>query len=253
MEKTSRRQFSRDAIESLLTFSLVKSVSDVAAFAAPLRPVVRPWVLEMERATKAMRSGSISQKQWQQGIEELLVRVSLDDLLRAIDYDALVKRVVFQPVHETVLNVDLGKREGIKDELSFAAFFYGMKRGTNIVPHGHRNMATMHMILSGEAQALHYDRVGETDRYLMIKPVSDVLAKPGDASTVSDASTNIHWFKTTSERVFMFNIAVFGLDATMPITGREYVDPLRGEKEGNGIIRARRLTADEAYKLYSNL
>jgi hypothetical protein len=252
MEKISRRQFTRDAIGSLLTFSLVKSLSDAAALATPLRSAVRPWVLEMERATKAMRAGSISQKEWQQGIEALLSRVNLDDLLRAIDYDALVKRVVFQPVHETVLDIDLGKREGVKDELSFAAFFYAMRRGTNIVPHGHRNMATMHMVLSGEAQTLHYDRVGEDGQYLIIKPVSDVLAKPGDASTVSDASTNIHWFKTVSERVFMFNIAVFGLDSTKPITGREYVDPLRGEKEGSGIIRARRLTADEAYQLYSN-
>jgi hypothetical protein len=251
MEKISRRQFNHDAIKSLLTFSLAKSLSDATALAAPLRPVVRPWVVEMERATKAMRSGSISQKAWQQGIEELLARVSLDDLLRAIDYDVLMKRAIFQPVHETVLDVDLGERQGIKDELSFNPYFYAMKRGTNIVPHGHKNMATMHMVLSGEAQAIHYDRVGEDGHHLMIKPVSDRLAKAGDASTVSDERTNIHWFKTVSERVFMFNIGVFGLDSTKSITGREYVDPLRGEREGNGVIRARRLTHEQAYKLYS--
>lgn len=253
MAKTSRRQFTRDIIGSLFTFSLAKSLSDAAAFASPLRSVVRPWVLEMERATKATRAGSISQKQWQQGIEQLLARVSLDDLLRAIDYDALVKRVVFRPVHETVLDIDLGRREGVKDNLSFDSFFYAMKRGTNIVPHGHKNMATMHMVLAGEAQAVHYDRVGEEGQYLIIKPVSEVVARAGDASTVSDESSNVHWFKTVSERVFMFNIGVYGLDQTKPFTGREYVDPLRGQKEGSDAIRARRLTQEEAYKLYSNL
>ncbi|HKP11555.1 MAG TPA: hypothetical protein VJZ91_05570, partial [Blastocatellia bacterium] len=244
-------QFTRDAIGSLLTFSLVKSLSDAAALAAPLRPAVRLWVLEMERATKAMRAGSISQKQWQQGIEELLARVSLADLLRAIDYDALVRRAVFQPVHETVLDVDLGGREGVKNEMSFNSYFYAMKKGTNIVPHGHTNMATMHVVLSGEARALHYDRVGEDGHHLMIKPVSDVLAKAGDASTVSDESTNIHWFETTSERLFMFNIGVFGLDSTKAITGREYVDPLHGERAGGEVIRAPRLTHEQAYRLYS--
>ncbi|HJQ25594.1 MAG TPA: hypothetical protein VKA60_16860 [Blastocatellia bacterium] len=251
MEKISRRQFSLDAFASLLTFSLVKSLSDATALAAPLRSVVRPWVLEMERATKAMRAGSISQKQWQQGIEELLAKVNLGDLLRAIDYDALVKRVVFQPVHETVLDVALGEREGSADGLSFNPYFYAMKRGTNIVPHGHKNMATMHMVLSGEAQAVHYNKVGEDRHCLMLQPVSDVLAKAGDASTVSDESTNVHWFKTVSEQVFMFNIGVFGLNAKSPITGREYVDPLRGEKAGNGVIRAQRLTHEQAYRLYS--
>ena len=251
MEKISRRQFSLDVVSGLLTFSLVKSLSDAAALAAPQRSVVRPWVQEMERATRAMRAGSIRQRQWQQGIEELLAKVDLADLLRAIDYDALVKRAVFQPVHETVLDVDLGGREGRNDELSFSPFFYAMKRGTNIVPHGHRNMATMHMVLSGEAQALHYERVGEDAHYLMLKPVSDVLAKAGDASTVSDEGTSVHWFKTVSERVFLFNIGVFGLDPTKSMTGREYVDPLHGEKEGNGIIRARRLNQEQAYALYS--
>lgn len=250
MEKVSRRQFTRDALGSLLTFSLVKGLSDAAALAAPLRAVVRPWVLEMERATSAMRAGSLSQKRWQQVIEELLARVDLGDLLRAIDYDALVKRAVFQSGHETVLDVDLAGREGVQKDLSFNPYFYAMKRGTAIVPHGHKNMATMHMVLSGQAQALHYERVAEDGQHLFIRPVSDVLAGPGHASTVSDEGTNIHWFKTASDTVFMFNIGVFGIDQKKAFTGREYVDPLGGEKAGDGLIRARRLNQDEAYRRY---
>ena len=112
------------------------------------------------------------------------------------------------------------------------------------MPHGHQNMATMHMVLAGEAQALHYDRVASDGDYLIIKPVSDQLAKPGHASTVSDESTNIHWFKTVSDTVFMFNIGVFEIDPKKPFTGREYVDPLRGEKIGDGAIRASRLNQE---------
>ena len=34
------------------------------------------------------------------------------------------------------------------------------------------------------------------------------------------------------------------------ITGRDYVDPLGGEKLKDGLIRARRIEVKEAYKLY---
>ena len=253
MEKVSRRQFAQTCFGSLLTFSLVKSLSDAAALASPIKAFAHTWVMEMERVTKAMRARTISQKQWQRDIEALLARVDLKDLLRAIDYDALVKRTVFQPMHETVLEVNLGKSQSGGDEYSFAPFFYAMKKGTAIVPHGHKNMATMHLVLSGEAQALHYDRVGEDRDHILIKPVSDVVAKAGDASTVSDESTNVHWFKPVGERVYMFNVGVFAIDSTKAFTGREYLDPLGGEKESNGIIRARRLNQEAAYKRYSDL
>ncbi|MGH9823692.1 MAG: hypothetical protein ACREDR_10645 [Blastocatellia bacterium] len=149
------------------------------------------------------------------------------------------------------MDIDLARLEDISAELGFDSFFYAMKKGVDIVPHGHKNMTTMHMVLAGEAQALHFDKIGEDADYIMIKPVSDVLARPGDASTVSDESTNVHWFKTQSERVFMFNIGVYAIDSKQGFTGREYLDPMHGEKESNGVIRAKRLNQDQAYKRYS--
>jgi hypothetical protein len=250
MEEITRRTFTRNMLGSLLTFSLVSNLAKAEALAPSIKAMVRPWVLDMEQATKAMRAGTISQKEWQKGIEQLLARVDLSDLLHAIDFDTLRKKTVFRASHESVLGIDLPKREGLKADLSFDSFFYAMKKGVSIVPHGHQNMATMHMVLAGEAQALHYDRVASQGDYLIIKPVSDILAKPGHASTVSDESTNIHWFKTVSDTVFMFNIGVFAIDSGKSFTGREYVDPLKGEKTVDGTIRARRLNQEEAYRIY---
>ena len=48
----------------------------------------------------------------------------------------------------------------------------------------------------------------------------------------------------------MFNIGVFGINPAASFTGRDYIDPVRGEKMKDGLIRARRLNVDEAYKLY---
>lgn len=74
--------------------------------------------------------------------------------------------------------------------------------------------------------------------------------KAGDASTISDGKENIHWFKALTEPVFMFNIGVYGLDSEKDFTGRDDIDPLRGEKLNDGTIRAERLNAGTAYKLY---
>ena len=48
----------------------------------------------------------------------------------------------------------------------------------------------------------------------------------------------------------MFNIGVFGLKPSETFTGRDYIDPLGGEKLKDGLIRAKRLDVKEAYKLY---
>jgi hypothetical protein len=250
METISRRAFSLDLLGSLLTASLLTRVSRAGVLSRAIAAAVRPWVAEMERLTKALRTGAVSQREWQHGIEELLSGVDVSDVMKAVDYDRLVKRVKWRERHESVLETDLAKREGMTAGLSFDSFFYAMRNGVAIVPHGHQNMATMHMVLAGKAEARHYNRVSADGDHLIISPVSDVVAGPGHASTVSDENTNIHWFKAVSDAVFMFNIGVFQIDPRRSFTGREYVDPLGGQQLEGGLIRARRMTDEEAYRRY---
>jgi hypothetical protein len=250
METVSRRAFTRDFLRSLLTASLLTGLSKAGVLSMAISAFVRPWIVEMERLTKSMKAGATSQREWQRGIEELLSAVDLSDVLGAIDYDALVRQVKWRERHESVLDIDLPKREGMKDDLTFDPFFYAMRKGVAIVPHGHQNMATMHMVLAGQAHARHYDRVSSDSSCLVIKPASDDMAGPGHVSTISDENTNIHWFRAESETVFMFNIGVFSIDRGKSVTGREYINPLGGEKLEGGLIRARRMTDAEAYRLY---
>jgi hypothetical protein len=42
----------------------------------------------------------------------------------------------------------------------------------------------------------------------------------------------------------MFNIGVFGINASEGFSGRDYVDPLGGEKLQGGLIRARRIEVE---------
>ncbi|HKF56050.1 MAG TPA: hypothetical protein VKJ45_11415, partial [Blastocatellia bacterium] len=89
METIPRRTFALDLLGSLLTASLLTGLSKAGALSRTIGVAVRPWVAEMERLTKAMRTGAISQREWQQGIEELLSGVDVADVVKAIDYDRL--------------------------------------------------------------------------------------------------------------------------------------------------------------------
>jgi hypothetical protein len=248
--KLSRRTFNRNMLGSMLTFSLVKSLNEVGVLANTLRPIVRKWLVEMEHVTQELRQGNVKPIEWQQQIESLLSRVDLNDLLSAIDYDRLAKVAVFPEDHESAEDVDFSRNEGLPAELSFAPYFYAMKKGVAIVPHGHRNMASMHMMLKGQAHGWQYERVSDEAEYLMIKPTIDKVISVGAVTTISDQRDNIHWFKALSEPVFMFNIGVFGINSSEAFTGRDSIDPLGGEKLKDGLIRARRIEVKEAYKLY---
>lgn len=250
MMQLSRRTFTRNMLGSVLTFSLVESLYRADALANPVTPIVRKWLIEMEQITHGLKQRKVRPIEWQQQIESLLSRVELKDLLSAIDYNRLAKAAVFPEDHESAENVDFSQNEGLPAELSFAPYFYAMKKGVAIVPHGHRNMASMHMMLKGQAHSRQFKRVSNEPQYLTIEPTIDRVLGVGGVSTISDERDNIHWFKALSEPVFMFNIGVFGINPSEGFTGRDYIDPSGGEKLEGGLIRARRLEVKEAYRLY---
>lgn len=246
----SRRTFTRNMLGSLLTFSLVRSLDRVDVLANTVKPIIRKWLIEMEHLTQQLRKGQIKTIEWQRQIESLLSRVDLNDLLSAIDYDRLAKTAVFPEDHESAEDVHFSQNKGLHSELSFAPYFYAMKKGVSIVPHGHRNMTSMHMMLKGRAHGWQFERVSDEAQYLTIRPTIDKVLEVGAVTTVSDQRDNVHWFKALSEPVFMFNIGVFGINPSKGFTGRDYVDPVGGEKLRDGLIRARRVGKKEAYKLY---
>lgn len=248
--KISRREFTWSLLGSAMTYSLVRGLGSAGAVAASMAPVVRKWLVEMEEASQALVKHRIEAREWQAQIETLLGRVELKDLLKAVDYEHLHRSVIFPEDHESVQDVDLTNERGLPEELSFSPYFYGLKKGTAIVPHGHRNSATMHMVLSGEAHARHFDRISDDAGSMVIRPTHDLMLGVGKPTTISDARDNVHWFKALTGPVFMFNIGIFGVNPNAPFSGRDYVDPSGGELLPDGTMRVRRIEQKDAYRLY---
>lgn len=252
MEPLSRRQLGHDALRLLLTISLVQQVHRAGAATGPLKPIMRPWAAGLEDLCRAVTSTSITPGQWQREIDLLLSRVDLPDFLAAIDFETLAARATFPADHEGLTRIYFPDASGRAQPLHFSAYLFALKKGVSVVPHGHHNMVTMHMMLAGKAQALHYDRVHDSATHMLIRPASDAVIGPGELTSVSDERDNIHWFQALSQPVFMFNIGVVRVNAAIPSGDRDYVDPLGGTAVGNGLIRAARLDRAAAYARYGH-
>jgi hypothetical protein len=198
----------------------------------------RPW----------RRHGS-GPRAWQREVEDTLARFELPDLLRSLDFEALAARARFPSEGEGMERLYFLDEDGKLQALRFRPFLFTLRRGTAVVPHGHHNMATLHMVLQGRARVRHFDKLEAGAAHMLLRPAGDEEAAPGAVSSISDEFHNVHWFDALSERVFMFNIGVYQVRPGA-FGERDYVDPLAGVPLGDGSIRAPRLGRREAYAKY---
>jgi hypothetical protein len=245
-----RRNFLQAAAGTLLGLGLVQRLARAQAVQGSLRPFLRPWLQQLDDVSAAAGSGAVKPVEWQEEIDRLLARVDRDDLLAAIDFEALASRVQFPPAAESMTRLYFHDGEGRLQPLRFRPYLFALREGVAVVPHGHHNMLTLHLVLQGRAHVRHFDRVEDGSTHLVIRQTGDAVAEPGQVSSISDDKDNVHWFRALSPRVFMFNVGVYGVDPGKPSGERDYVDPVRGEKLADGLVRAPRLDRAQAYALY---
>ena len=87
-----------------------------------------------------------------------------------------------------------------------------MKKDRAIIPHGHSNMASAHLILKGELHLRNYEKIRKEEKYLIIKPTIDKVVKIGESSSVSDEKDNVHWFIANTETAFTFDVIMLNLN-----------------------------------------
>ena len=86
MDKLSRRDFTRNAVSSVLTYSLLETLFENDAFGNEVKPVTVKWLSEVNQASRDLKDEKIKQVFWQEKIEELFARVSLPEMLELVDF-----------------------------------------------------------------------------------------------------------------------------------------------------------------------
>lgn len=252
MAQLTRRSFSAQALQKLLAPCLLQKSARADALRGTLKWSARPWLRRLEEASAALKSGAVGAQAWQREVEETLVGLDLADLLRSLDFEALSAGARFPSQGEGMERLYFPDDAGKLQALAFRPFLFTLARDTAVVPHGHHNMATMHMVLAGQARVRHFDKLETSATHMVIRPVDDAQARPGMVSSISDEHHNVHWFEALSDRLFMFNIGVYQV-VPGPFGERDYVDPLGGMALGDGSIRAPRMQRGQAYAKYGHV
>jgi hypothetical protein len=197
---------------------------------------------ELSRALKARR---IEPREWQRGAEELARGIDLSELCRRTDFEKVTQRLPLLPKGTSAERIDLLPHQ------SFTPKIFAMGRGHAIIPHGHENMVSHHLVLQGELHGRHWERVRDEERHLVLRPSIDRVFRPGDSSSISDQRDNVHWFVARSERAYTLDCIVDNLD---PGRGFRYhidfVDPQGAQDLRDGTVRVPRLGLDECLRRY---
>ncbi len=247
MSPCTRREFQQGTLGSLLTWSLLQTLFAKDAFAREIVPIANQWMIQLQELCSDLKEKKLEQLQWKTNVEKLFARVDLPEILKFIDFEKLTRNVQPKERGELSLRATLPKVEGLPTELVFGHQVFALGKDRSVVPHGHDNMATAFLILQGDFQGKHYDRLEDDKEHMIIRPTIDREFHPGEYSTVTDVKDNVHWFKSKSDRAFIFNIHVLSVQPGK--TGRVYIDPA-GEKISEGRIRARKIDHAQANKLY---
>jgi len=246
MADLSRRQFSTQTVSALLTYSLLETLVGRDMLGAEIKPLAAQWIKDLHEMGLDLKGKKLTPVQWQQKVEALMAKVNMPDLLKFIDFEKR-EQVPFRDKGERAIHFKFPEVEDLPTNLVFGHQVFKLKKGQSVVPHGHNNMATAFLILKGDFHGRLYDRLEDGDDFMIIRPTIDQKFKAGEASSISDMKDNVHWFEATGKEGYIFNIHVLNLNEKT--SGRVYIDP-KGEKLDGGRIKARRIGAGEAIKLY---
>lgn len=243
-----RRAFTKGILATVTSFALMDSLFAFNAIGKNIKPITDHWAIKLNEYCSDLKTNSITVIQWQQSIEELYAKVELEEILKFIDFDNLVKGFEHPDLGVSTKPVKFPKLNDLPERTVFVKKIFGMKKERAIIPHGHSNMASAHLILNGEMHLRHYEKIQQEGKNMIVKPSIDRIAKVGDSSSISDEKDNVHWFIANTETAFTFDVIM--LDLNNKSYDIHNLDINESEDLKNGTLKVPVLDVQTALKKY---
>ena len=122
-----RREFNREVIGSLLTFSLLESVLTSDAIANEIKPIASMWLAQINSMSKDLKGQKLTQQQWQSNVEELFAQVEVNEFLEFVDFDKLTKNLKFRAKGEKSFRARFPEVDGLPTNLVFGHQMFGLR------------------------------------------------------------------------------------------------------------------------------
>ena len=235
----------REILGALTTVWLARAVHATGAAPTVLDEKLKSRLRKLDDASRALAHGEIQPVDWQRAGAEFCDGLDVQELCRAADFEHMAARLPLLPRGTSAEAIHL------LDGQAFTPKIFAMGKGRAIVPHGHRNMVSQHLVLQGEMRGRHYERLRDEAGWLVVRPTIDKVFRTGDFSSISDQRDNVHWFVTTSERAYTLDAIVDNLDRSRPYPYQiDFVDPERAAAEKDGSLRLPRISLEESLQKY---
>ena len=247
MSEYTRREFAQSVIKTLTTYAFVGAA--ISSDATESSQEAKSWSDRINEISLDLRSKKLSALEWQHRVEEVYRSIDVPELLKQVEFSKLKRS--FDLADDGVNFTKLNFREvpGMPHDISYTTVIFGVQGGRSIVPHGHHNLVSGHLVIEGNLHVRNFERVRDEGDSIIIRPTVDKIVSVRDCSTQSSFRNNVHWFTAVGGAAFTFDVVVQYLDPEKPC-GRDYLDPLHAEKMGDGTLRARILQPEDANRIY---
>lgn len=198
----------RELLVQLATYSTVANLVGRAS-ASPQAKNVTYWLHKTDELTAMLRGEVITIQDWRDGLDQLNRHLDLTALLQEMGYEDLIAVTQFAELGVSTAKLDFGDH-GIR-ELSFYPKLFAVDKGRAIIPHGHSNMVSAHLITSGRFHLRQYDKIDLAADSMVVRPSFEGEVTAGDLSSIGEHEDNVHWF-VALEPSYTLDVIVTGVD-----------------------------------------
>lgn len=247
----NRRNFGKNLLASIASYALMDSLFASEAILNKITPITKHWAIELHEFCNDLKKQSITPLEWQKQVAKLYAKIELKELLQFINFENLIKGFQYPDLGVNTKYVKFPKLSGLPERTVFIKKVFGMKKDRAIIPHGHSNMTSAHLILKGKMHLRHYDKIRTENKHMIIKPSVDTTLQLGQYSSISDDKDNVHWFIANTPTAFTFDVIMLDL------TGKKYdiqnLDMYAKQNLSNETMRVPILDVQTALKKYGKL
>lgn len=238
-------------------FVTVALLGETACAQPQRRMAARDWIERQGELARAFRRGEIAPLAWMAEVERLAAEIDIAELMAEVNA-AQITATALSPTNDPhKRSVRFIDGNGEPRRLGFGAALFDFSPTNVITPHGHRHMASSHLIVDGRIRIRNFDRIGDVGQpeqpgeAMIVRPTRDVVAGVGTLSAMSPARDNIHWFVPQDGPARTFDVVVSGLDPGQPDYDIRAIDPLGGERRADGSILAPVIAFEDASARYT--
>lgn len=239
------------------SFVTITLLGEVAYAQPPRRMAARDWIVRQGELALAFKRGEMQPVDWMAEVERLAAEIDIAELMAEVNAAQLSASVLPPTNDPRKRSVRFIDEHGEPRRLGFGAALFDFTPTNVITPHGHRHMASSHLVIDGAFRIRNFDRIedvgvpGEASEAMVIRPTRDVVAGVGTLSAMTSARDNIHWFVPQNGPARTFDVIISGLDPGAPDFDIRAIDPLHGHHNSDGSITAPVIDFERASSLYT--